>query len=377
MEIKRLTESLIQDRLFKNKAILVLGPRQSGKSTLVRSVVNKTSLSTLWLNADEADVQSRLKNATSTRLKSLVGKNKLVVIDEAQRIENIGLTLKLIIDNIHHVQVIATGSSSFELANKVNEPLTGRKFEFHLYPLSFGEMVQHTSLQDELRLLENRMIYGSYPEVATHPGAEEEIIRLLTDSYLYKDVLAFEQLRKPALLQKILLALALQMSKEVSYYELAQLVGADNQTIERYIDLLEKSFVVFRLSSLSRNLRTEIKKGRKIYFYDNGVRNAILRNYQPLGLRADKDALWENYLISERWKQNEYRQYFPNRYFWRTHEQQEIDYIEEYNGKLSAWEFKWSSKTKARVPKKFTETYPGSNTGIIHSDNMDEWLLEK
>lgn len=374
MLIRSIEQQIIQ-KLFKGKAILLLGPRQCGKTTLAQTIIQKTNKPTLWLNGDDADVPSLLQQSNTTKLKAIIGKNELVVIDEAQRIENIGIVIKLIVDTIKTVQVIATGSSAFELANKINEPLTGRKFEYNLFPFSFSEMVASTSLLDEQRLLEHRMIYGYYPEIVANPGDEDNLLRLLSDSYLYKDLLALEQLKKPALLQKILQALALQLGSEVSYHEIAQLTGADNETVEKYIDLLEKCYVVFRLPSLSRNMRNEIKKGRKIYFFDNGIRNSIIRNYNPLNLRSDKGALWENFLIAERWKHNEYSGYYPNRFFWRTHAQQEIDYIEESKGNLSGWEFKWSSKAKKLVSKTFLNGYPGSNVAFVHADNFTDFVM--
>lgn len=373
--IFRSLEDRITPRLFKGKAILILGPRQCGKTTLLQSLVSNAGNSTLWLNGDDADVQTLLHNPTSTRLKAVIGKNEILVLDEAQRIGNIGITLKLIVDNIKNVQVIATGSSAFELANKINEPLTGRKFEYHLFPLSFGEMVGHTSLLEEKRLLEHRLVYGYYPEVVSNAGDEENLLRLLSDSYLYKDLFSLEQLKKPALLQKILQALALQLGSEVSYHEIALLTASDNETVERYIDLLEKAYVVFKLPSLSRNMRNEIKKGKKIYFYDNGIRNSIIRNYNPVNLRTDKGALWENFLVAERWKHNEYRGYYPNRFFWRTHAQQEIDYIEEAKGGLKGWEFKWNSKAKTSISKTFLNAYPGSTVDIIQQENFMDFIL--
>lgn len=373
--IYRSVEQQITKKLFKGKAILLLGPRQCGKTTLAQAIVQKTNKPTLWFNGDDADVPSLLQQSNTTKLKAIIGKNELVVIDEAQRIENIGIVIKLILDTIKNVQVIATGSSAFELANKINEPLTGRKFEYNLFPLSFSEMAASTNLLEEQRLLEHRMIYGYYPEIVTSPGDEENLLRLLSDSYLYKDLFALEQLKKPVLLQKILQALALQLGSEVSYHEIGQLTGADNETVEKYIDLLEKCYVVFKLPSLSRNMRNEIKKGRKVYFFDNGIRNSIIRNYSPLNLRNDKGALWENFLVAERWKRNEYSSYYPNRFFWRTHAQQEIDYIEEARGNLTGWEFKWSPKAKKLIPKTFLNGYPGSSITFIHTENFTDFVL--
>lgn len=278
-------------------------------------------------------------------------------------------------DNLPNVQVVATGSSALELAGKIKEPLTGRKYEYHLYPISFQEMVKHTSLLEEKRLLEHRMIYGYYPQIVTGPGNERTLLQQLTDSYLYKDLFALEQVKKPLLLEKLLQALALHVGSEVNYHELGQLVGADKETVERYIDLLEKAYVVFRLSSLSRNLRNEIKKGKKIYFWDNGVRNAIIKNFNLLVQRQDTGGLWENFLVSERQKLMQYHEQYVNVYFWRTLAQQEVDYVEEEGGIMRAWEFKWSVKAKGRVPKTFLDAYPGTQTGTITPANVEDWLL--
>lgn len=268
-------------------------------------------------------MQELLTKTTSTKLKAVVGRHTLVFIDEAQRIPDIGLTLKLFTDQIKYVQVIATGSSAFELLSQVSEPLTGRKydgsaFRFKLYPLSFAEMVAHHGLLTEKRLLEHRLIYGYYPEIVTKPGEEVELLKLLATSYLYKDLLRLEQIKKPSLLDKLLKALALQVGSEVSYNELAQLTGSDPKTVDKYIDLLEKAFVVFRLPALSRNVRTEIRKGKKVYFYDCGIRNAILNNFNSLASRTDVGALWENFVLAERMKFHDYAGRSTQSYFWRT-----------------------------------------------------------
>jgi len=375
MHIPRVLLSIIQSRLFKNKAILLMGPRQVGKTTLVNTLLSERSENAVLFNGDEADVRQLLSNATSTSLRALVGNNQIVVVDEAQRIENIGLTIKLFTDQIKEVQVIATGSSALELAANINEPLTGRKYEYTLLPLSFGEMVDYHGLLKEKRLLEHRMLYGCYPEIVTSPGEERTLLSLLADSYLYKDLLTLGQLNKPHFLEKIVRALALQIGSEVSYHEIAKLVGADNQTVERYIDLLEKSYVVFRLPALSRNVRNEIKKGRKIYFYDNGIRNAVIGNFTPMDGRTDKGALWENFLISERYKKRLYEGTYAKHFFWRTTQQQEIDYLEEEDGKLHAFEFKWSPKKLASLPKTFAANYPNSDFTVINSENYEHFLL--
>jgi len=367
----------IQARLFKGKAVILLGPRQAGKTTLVEGILRKRAEKVLELNADEPDVRELLDNCTSTRLRALIGESRLLFIDEAQRVPNIGLTLKLVTDRIPEVQVIATGSSAFELNARIAEPLTGRKFEFMLYPLSFAELVRHHGLLEEKRLLEHRLIYGSYPEIVTSPGREQELIKLLAGSYLYQDLLTLEQINKPVLLEKILRALALQLGSEVSFQEVGQLVGANSQTIERYIALLEKAFVLFRLPALSRNVRNEIKKGKKIYFFDNGIRNAVIGNFTPLAGRTDTGALWENYLVSERVKLLNNLDIQADKYFWRTTQQQEIDYIEERRQQLHAYEFKWNTKKGAvRFPKTFLRNYEDVLTKTITPANYDEFLDE-
>lgn len=374
--INRAIETKVKARLFKGKAILIFGPRQVGKTTLVKKIAAEVGLPVSWLSGDEPDVRLALGNTTSTQFKNLIGQAKIVVIDEAQRIENIGLTLKLAVDNFPEVQIIATGSSAFELANKLNEPLTGRKYEFYLYPLSFGELVQHQGLLIEKRLLESRLVYGTYPEIINQVGNEKEVLTLLTDSYLYKDLFLYEGIKKSSLLSKILTALALQLGSEVSYNEIGQLVGADKNTVEKYIDLLEQAFVIFRLNAFSRNVRNELKKSRKIYFYDNGVRNAIINNFKSIGLRTDAGALWENYLIVERLKMLKYAQMYGSRFFWRTTQQQEIDYLEERDGSIEAFEFKWNPQTKVKFPKTFTDAYPESSLKLVHPQNYEEFLIE-
>lgn len=372
--IDRLINPLVERDLYREKAVLLMGPRQVGKSTLITYLLSKRQEKSAVFNGDDADVRQLFAQATSTRLRTIIGDSTLIVIDEAQRVANIGLAIKIFTDQIKNVQVIATGSSALEMAASINEPLTGRKFEFLLLPLSFAEMVNHHGFLEEKRLLEHRLIYGYYPEVVTHPGQEERLLKLLADSYLYKDLLVLGQLNKPALLEKIVSALALQLGSEVSYHEIAQLVGTDNQTVERYIDLLEKSYVVFRLPAYSRNVRNEIKKGKKVYFYDNGIRNAVIGNFTPVTGRTDKGALWENFLISERYKWLMYHEVGAKRFFWRTTQQQEIDYLEERAGKLYAYEFKWSEQTKVHFPKTFTRAYPDSIVREVHTQNYDEFL---
>ncbi len=369
----------LQEELFAGKALLVLGPRQAGKTTLLRTLTAAQSAPSLWLNCDEPDIRKILQEPTSSLLRQLIGEATLVVIDEAQRVKNIGLTLKLITDELPSVQLIATGSSSLELANEISEPLTGRKIEYLLLPFSTEELIQNHGLLEERRLLPQRLVFGMYPDVVTNPGKERRTLQNLSGSYLYKDIFQFQDVRKPELLETLLEALALQVCSEVSYHELAQTVGVDAATVRRYIDLLEKTFVIFRLRSFSRNLRNELRKSRKIYFYDNGIRNAIINNFQTIDLRADQGALWENFLVSERQKFLHFHEIYTNAYFWRTKQQQEIDYLEERDGQLRACEFKWSVKNKPNLSSHFSKTflnaYPNSITQVVTPENYTEWLL--
>ena len=363
----------INKRLGDKKVIVLLGPRQVGKTTLLRQEF--TTDNTLWLNGDDSDVRSQLSNQSSSWIKQLLAGYDRLIIDEAQRIENIGLSLKIIYDNIPEVKVIATGSSSFELANRINEPLTGRKWEFKLWPLSINEMVRHNSLLEEGRMLEHRLIYGWYPDVINNPADAKEILNDLSDSYLYRDILTWENIQKPQKLEKLVQALAFQIGQEVSYNELGQITSLDNETVEKYISLLEKAFIIFRLPSLSRNLRNELKKSRKIYFYDVGIRNAVIKNWNPVNLRQDVGNLWENYLIVERMKHKAYNSIFSNDYFWRTHAQQEIDFIEDYEGRFRAYEFKWNTKRKGKFSKSFLNAYPDHETMTVSRDNYLDFIL--
>jgi len=368
-------EKIISKRIFRNKAIVIFGARQVGKTTLVNKLISDIKEPVIVFNGDEGDTSDILVNTTSTRLKSIIGKNKLVVIDEAQKIENIGLTIKLIVDNLKDVQVIATGSSAFELSNKINEPLTGRKYEYYLFPFLFQELSDNHGLLEEKRMLEHRLVFGSYPEIVNRIGEEKEHLKLIASSYLYKDLLMLDQIKKPVLLEKILKALALQIGNEVKYKELGDIVGADNETIEKYIDLLEKTYIIFRLESYSRNVRNEIRKGKKIYFIDNGIRNAIIGNYNYLESRTDVGALWENFFISERFKLIKSFNIDRKMFFWRTTQQQEIDLVEEENNTLSSFEIKWNPKRKARQSKTFQNAYNNPAYTIINKNNYFDLLL--
>lgn len=373
--IHRTLEHQITSLLGSSKAIVIMGARQVGKSTLLHMILDGRS-DVMWMNGDDLDIQQLFSQMTSNRIRAILGNHHILVVDEAQRIPDIGLRLKLITDQMKGVQVIATGSSSFTLANKVNEPLTGRKREFKMFPLTFKEMVDHTDFLDELRLIPHRMVYGYYPEVVSSPGDERSVLKELSESYLYRDVLSLDGIGKPEKIKRLLQALAFQIGSQVSYNEIGQLIGLDSKTVERYVDILEKSYIIFRLGSFSRNLRNELKSSRKIYFWDLGIRNAVISNFAQIENRDDAGALWENYCIVERIKQLNYHNSFANFWFWRTQRQQEIDYIEEEDGHLSAYEFKWNpKKSTVSVPTTFKSAYPAATFKVITPQNIEEFLL--
>ena len=373
--IQRTLKEIIDNQLYKRKAIVLIGARQVGKTTLLEQIAQDSKQPVLMLNCDEIEARSLLENTNTAKLKMLIGDNKLIIIDEAQKVPNIGLTLKLIVDNYKDVQVIATGSSAFELHNRLNEPLTGRKLEYHLFPISSAEIIQTYGLLEERKILENRLIYGCYPDIITHPEQARKYLTELTQSYLYKDIFSLGDIRKPELIEKLVQALAFQIGSEVSINELSNMLQIDNKTIDKYIDLLEKCYVVFRLGGLNRNLRTELKKSKKIYFYDTGVRNAVIQQFAPVNLRNDMGALWENFFIVERMKRNQNREHFCNSYFWRTNQQQEIDLIEESDGQMTAFEMKWNPAKKAQFPKSFLEAYPVKGTIIVTPENYLDYLI--
>lgn len=372
--IKRILQQQLKEKFHEGKAIILMGARQVGKTTLLKNIFENED-NYIWLNADETDVINLLESPNSLRLKQFFGDKKFVIIDEAQRIPDIGLKLKLITDEIPEIQLIATGSSSFELANSVNEPLTGRKWEFKMFPISFGEMVEHHGLLQEKRALNHRLVYGYYPDVINSNGNEKEVLKQLSDSFLYRDILMLDQIKKPEKIIKLLQALAYQVGSQVSYNELGNMLGLDSKTVEKYVLVLEQSFVIYRLSSFSRNLRNELKSSKKIYFYDNGIRNALIANFNIAENREDIGKLWENFLVSERIKKINYQNLWKNYWFWRTKEQKEIDWVEESDGKLDAFEFKWNEKKEAKVPKQFSEAYPNADFNIITPKNYQDFLL--
>ncbi len=370
----RILQDVIEKRNNKHKAIIVLGARQVGKTTLIKQILKQKDY--LLLDGDNPTVRDLLYNPNTEEIKNIIGKHSIVFIDEAQRIHNIGITIKIIIDQLKDVDIYVTGSSSFYLQNEINEALTGRKWEYELYPLCWEEIELKEGYLKSLQQLDNILVYGMYPEVRNKRGDERFVLNQLTSSYLYKDILEFSGIRKPEILQKLLKALAYQIGNEVKYNELAQLIGVDNETVARYIQILEQAYVIFRLPPFNRNLRNEIKRNQKVYFYDNGIRNALIGNFSPFKIRNDKGALWENFLISERLKQNKYKERFAQMYFWRTKQQQEVDLVEIVDGNITGFEFKWKAKKNAKLPKTFVRNYQAKEM-IIDKNNFRDFIIIK
>ncbi|MDP2364231.1 MAG: ATP-binding protein [Ignavibacteria bacterium] len=365
--ISRLLENIVSNSLFKGKTIIIYGARQVGKTTLAQKILENYKDQGRYLNCEILSVEQNLREAEPEKIKTFLGNYKLIVLDEAQNIPNVGKILKVINDTLKEVQIIATGSSSFELAGKTTEAMTGRVFHYTLYPLSTLELKQKEDWISVSGKLEKLLRFGCYPEI--YFSSEEDIIKKLDElssSYLFKDLLKIEGIKKSSLLKDLLRLLALQLGSEVTYNELATKLGVNRMTIQKYIDLLEQSFIVFTLNSFSRNIRNELSKAVKIYFYDNGIRNALINNFNPLSLRNDVGALWENFCVSERIKSNSYLNKKVNSYFWRTYDQKEIDYLEEHSGNITGYELKYSGKQKFRIPKIFTETYNAS----VHKVNV-------
>ncbi len=365
--IERQLKHILNKRITGSKAVVLIGPRQVGKTTLINKALENKEY--LFFTGDDPQVIDLLSKANTEQLKSIIGDHKYMFIDEAQRIPNIGITIKLILDVIKGVKIFISGSSVLDLNRQIKEPLTGRKWEYKLYPISWKEWEDHIGYLKADQALETRLIYGFYPEVINNPEDQIEILQELSQSYLYKDILAISGIRKPHVISKLVQALAFQVGSEVSYVELSQLLSIDAKTVESYIELLEKAFIVFRLRPLSRNLRNELKSKCKVYFYDNGIRNIVINQMSPIALRNDIGMLWENFLISERIKYMANNQLYANCYFWRTKQQQEIDFIEERDGNMTAFEFKWNPKRKFKFSKTFTNNYESKTIGI-NRDNF-------
>lgn len=368
---RRIKQRIIGD-FGKGKAVVILGPRQVGKTTLLTQFDRENALS---FNCDNVDDCEDLSKSNTTALRTLVGSAKMVMIDEAQRLPNVGLTIKMLVDTVgKETQILVTGSSALELSSGIYESAAGRFFEYRLHPFSFAELSSHTSEREELRLLEDRLIYGSYPEVVINRADARRILESIVSGALYKDIFALSAIRKPDSFVRLVQCLSLQVGSEVSYTELAAMTGLDKITVETYIDLLEKTFVIFRLPAFSRNARNEIKRGRKIYFIDNGIRNAVIGNFSPVALRSDIGPLWENYIISERYKRNLYAGIPAKMYFWRTLSQSEVDYVEEVDGRLLAAEIKWNPKRVAKLPMAFKSSYPDAAFSLVNPENYSGFL---
>ncbi len=372
--IKRNLTQSIRSRFFSNKVIILSGARQIGKTTLINQIMEEFSSDVLYLDGDNIDIRNMLESINTVELRQLIGHKKVIFIDEAQRIDHIGITTKIIVDQIKNVQVILSGSSSFDLNNEISESLTGRKWTFYLYPVSYEEWENHVGFLEAKQDLENRLIFGLYPNVLNHREDQIRVLKKLETSHLYKDILSFGKIRKPAVLRKLVTALAYQIGHEVVEKQIGDLIGLDPKTVENYIDILEKSYVVFRLPSLAKNLRNEIKKNKKIYFYDNGVRNTVIDEFRPIPNRNDVGQLWENFLVSERMKQNSYNRRLNTSFFWRTKQKQEVDYVEQYGDKYYGFELKWNPKRVKVLPKTFMNAYRAEGI-TIHRENYRDFIV--
>jgi predicted AAA+ superfamily ATPase len=375
MLIERKIRKKIENLFFKGKAIIIYGPRQVGKTTLIKQMAETHKDISVYFNCDEPDISSAFEEKNSSAIKFLFGNKKLIFIDEAQKIRNVGSVIKLIVDSFPDIQIVATGSSSFELSEKIVEPLTGRKFEFILYPLSIEEISQVYSRVDIMHMIDDFIVFGTYPEIVFNREIREKNLMSIAKSYSYKDVLKFDNIKNPEVLDKLLKALALQIGNEVSYNELADTVGVDKNTVAKYIQILEKAFIIYRVGPFSRNLRSEIKKMRKIYFLDTGIRNAIINNLNGLDMRNDSGFLFENYFINERIKYNAYRENYFNYYYWRTKDGKEIDFIEELGGKVEGYEIKMSPKVKYKIPEVFINNYKNVNVNVVNKSNFLNLIL--
>ncbi|MBU6232464.1 ATP-binding protein [Patescibacteria group bacterium] len=373
MIIKRALQRTIETWLFKGKVIILYGPRQVGKTTLAKEIIKKYGDSHSYIDCEIIDNKTALEDRNPERLKKFLGPGNFFILDEAQKISDIGTTLKLLVDTYPDIQIIATGSSSFDLSNKVNEPLTGRAIEFTLYPISYAELAATSSEREAKASLAHLLRFGAYP--ALFGKSEHEmtvLLQTLTGQYLYKDLFDYEDIRKPDLLLKLLQLLAFQVGSEVSLHEIATKLEVSTKVVSRYLDLLEKAFVIFRLTALSRNPRNEIGKKQKIYFYDLGIRNSLIQRLLPLDIRDDVGPLWENFCIVERRKKMDYAQSYANRYFWRSLSGSEIDYVEEAEGAVHGFEFKWSPSAYRR-PKRFVDTYKADVT-IVTRDDFESFV---
>jgi predicted AAA+ superfamily ATPase len=374
---KRKIERQIEDKIGKNKVLLIMGTRRVGKTVLIQEIKTKFNGESLLLNAEDFDVQEILKNRTVANYKKLIGKATLLILDEAQVIDEIGAILKLMIDSMPGLTIIATGSSSFDLLNKAGDPLTGRQYQFHLYPLAQLEIGEDENYAETVQHLDERLIFGCYPEVFQFSSYQEKSVYLqqLVQSYLLKDILAYEGIRNSDKIIRLLRLIAFQTGREVSYTELGTQLGMSKNTVENYLDLLSRVFIIHRLPAYSTNPRKEISKGSKWYFYDNGIRNAIINDFRLPALRNDMGSLWENYLLAERIKKNAYQEKNVQYYFWRNYNQQEVDLIELTNGEINGFEFKYTTDKKTKVPPAFSAFYKDASYTVISKSNYLDWIL--
>ena len=377
MKIPRLLLPSLQESLLPGKVVALYGPRQVGKTTLALDLIERSPYRARYISADELLYREALASQSRQTLGELLGDAELLVIDEAQRVPNIGLNLKILVDSFRHARILATGSASFDLANKISEPLTGRQLTFHLYPVSYPELSAAFGPLEARAQLERWLVWGGYPAIVTAetPQLRQRLLNELVGASLYRDLLEWEGLRRADKIADLLRLLAFQIGQEVSVAELAASLALNRQTVERYLDLLEKVFVIFRVGGFSRNLRKEVTKNARYYFYDNGVRNSLIQNFNPLPLRNDVGQLWENFLVVERRKANQMRGRMVNTYFWRTYDQKEIDYLEESGGRLEGYEFKWQETAPRRaVRDEFLRAYPDASLTVIHRDNFTDFL---
>lgn len=374
--INRAVENRLLKKMLPNKVIILYGPRRIGKTVFLQRLIKKLKVPVLVLNGEDMDTVEVLSIRRVEHYKRLLGNHKILIIDEAQKIPGIGMILKLMIDEIKGLKILVTGSSTFDLSNNLGEPLTGRSFTIQMFPLSQAEFSQKENLIITKARLEERLIYGNYPELIQYKSNEEkaDYLKDLVSSYLLKDILEYENLKASDKMLKLLRLIAFQIGKEVSLQELGQQLEMSKNTVEKYLDLLSKVFVIYRLPGFARNLRTEIVKTSKWYFYDNGIRNTLVSNFNPIVLRNDIGELWENYILSERIKYQSYKGLTVNNYFWRTYQKQEIDWIEERSGKLYAYEMKWNENKKVKVPSAWEKEYPGSTFKVINRENYLDWI---
>jgi len=378
--IKRQIFDLLLDSLLPERATILYGPRRTGKTTILEQIKEhyiKMKKAVKFVDGEDVFIQKTLSSGSLNVLTNFLKNIDLLIIDEAQKIENIGSNIKLMVDHFKNLKIIASGSASFELAQKVGEPLTGRKRTFHLYPFSLRELIDEMGYENHLSLTFNQMmIYGSYPKTVELNDEEKQIyLKELTEAYLYRDILELEDIKNSKKLHDLLTLLAYQIGNEVSHSELGSQLGLHKDTVARYLDLLEKSFVIFNIRGFSRNLRKEVTKTSRYYFYDNGIRNAIIRNFNPLELRNDSGALWENFLVMERIKKQNYENILSNNYFWRTYDQKEIDWVEEHSGKLFGYEFKYGSgKERKSTKNEWLKTYDNASYQVINQENYLEFI---